>query len=151
MTKVAVCPDCGLHRLVRFALPHPRRRCRSCAVIARHATAVSRVGKPICPLCRDPRRAATRPRGLCFACYADPANRELVPSTSKYAVGTRHNFSGCAPMPEHPTDAAPGTEAKIEALEQRAKRKQALFHPDDNPGDCDHLRWTALRRLAEVA
>jgi len=55
----------------------------------------------------------------------------MFPSTSKYARRGVGNFSGNAPLPAAPTTAAPGTPEKLAVLEQRAKLKQALFHPAD--------------------
>ena len=72
-----------------------------------------------------------RPRGLCWSCYYTPGVKELYPSTSKYARRGVGNFSGNAPLPDAPTTAGPGTPEKLAVLEQRAKMKQALFHPAD--------------------
>ena len=72
-----------------------------------------------------------RPRGLCWSCYYTPGVKELYPSTSKYARRGVGNFTGNAPLPDAPTTAAPGTPEKLAVLEQRAKLKQALFHPAD--------------------
>ena len=72
-----------------------------------------------------------RPRGLCWSCYYTPGVKELYPSTSKYARRGVGNFTGSAPLPSAPTTAAPGTPEKLAVLEQRAKMKQAIFHPAD--------------------
>ena len=72
-----------------------------------------------------------RPRGLCWSCYYTPGVKEQYPSTSKYARRGVGNFSGSAPLPASPTTAAPGTPEKLAVLEQRARLKQALFHPAD--------------------
>ena len=55
----------------------------------------------------------------------------MYPSTSKYARRGVGNFTGNAPLPPSPTTAAPGTPEKLAVLEQRARLKQALFHPAD--------------------
>ena len=39
------------------------------------------------------------------------------------------------PTPKHPTNALPGTEAKIRVLEERVKTGLALWHPDDKRYD----------------
>jgi hypothetical protein len=72
-----------------------------------------------------------RPRGLCWSCYYAPGVKEQYPSTSKYARRGVGNFSGNAPLPAAPTTAAPGTPEKLAVLEQRARLKQAIFHPAD--------------------
>jgi hypothetical protein len=86
--------------------------------------------KPMCRHCQKVR--SNRPRSLCWTCYYTPGVRELFPSTSKFARRGVGNFCGTAPLPDFATDAAPGTEAKIQILIERAAKRQALFHPDDN-------------------
>jgi hypothetical protein len=77
------------------------------------------------------RRKAVRPRGLCCPCYDDPEVRALHPSTSRYARrGVGHDGGG---VPLTATDAAPGTEAKVQVLEERARLGVDLWHPDDRP------------------
>lgn len=34
-------------------------------------------------------------------------------------------------LPEQPTTAAPGSDAKVQVMIERASRREALFHPDD--------------------
>jgi hypothetical protein len=34
-------------------------------------------------------------------------------------------------VPQQPTTAAPGSEAKVRVMIERASRREALFHPDD--------------------
>lgn len=90
-----------------------------------------------------------RPRGLCWSCYYTPGVKDLYPSTSKYARRGVGNFSGNAPLPDAPTTAAPGSPEKLAVLEQRAKLKQALFHPSDatfagDPRPLAFLRETAV-------
>lgn len=75
-----------------------------------------------------------RPRGLCWRCYYTPGVLELYPSTSKYARRSYQNFSGPA-APCEPTDALPGTEAKLRVLESRAANGQELFHDRDAKSD----------------
>lgn len=70
-----------------------------------------------------------RPRGLCWSCYYAPGVRERYPiSQSKYAKrGVDNNLGQRA----EPTDATPGTAAKIAVLAARAARGELLFHPQD--------------------
>lgn len=84
-------------------------------------------------LCRHCQKTkSTRPRGLCWTCYYTPGIRDRYPSISKFARRGLGNFNLQAPLPDLPTDAAPGSEAKILILMERARLKQALFHPDDS-------------------
>jgi hypothetical protein len=83
----------------------------------------------ICLRCQM--KKPNRPRGLCWSCYYTPGVREQFPSTSKFTrrgVGISY---GNAPLADFPTDAEPGTEAKIMILMERAARRRALFHPLD--------------------
>src|SRR5262245_37917882 len=72
-----------------------------------------------------------RPRGLCWSCYYTPGVKDQYPSTSKYARRGVGNFTGNAPIAPEPTTAAPGTPEKMMVLEERARLKQALWHPLD--------------------
>lgn len=85
-----------------------------------------------------------RPRGLCWSCYYTPGVKELYPSTSKYARRGEGNFTGNAPLPTAPTMAAPGSAEKAAVLAERARMKQALWHPLDARFEGDP------RALAEV-
>ena len=83
----------------------------------------------ICRNCKA--KKSNRPRGLCWSCYYTPGVREQFPPTSKFTrrgVGISY---GNAPLADFPTDAEPGTEAKIMILMERAARRRALFHPLD--------------------
>jgi hypothetical protein len=73
----------------------------------------------------------SRPRGLCWGCYYTPGLRERYPSTSKFGRRGVGNFNGNCPLPAFPTQASPGTPEKIAVLEERARLKQCLWHPDD--------------------
>jgi hypothetical protein len=77
---------------------------------------------------RDP---ASRPRGLCWSCYYTPGVRERFPSSSKFARRGVDDFNGRAALPPAPTMALPGTPEKVAILEQRARQRQALWHPLD--------------------
>jgi hypothetical protein len=85
----------------------------------------------VCRHCQ--RSVVNRPRGLCWTCYYTPGVREQYPSTSKYAHRGIGNFNGPAPTPAFATDALPGTPEKVAVLEERARRKQSLWHPEDAP------------------
>ena len=72
-----------------------------------------------------------RPRGLCWACYYRPGVRDLYPSTSKFGCRGIGNGHKNTLLPDRPTCALPGTEAKIRVLGERARLGQSLWHPDD--------------------
>jgi len=101
-------------------------------------------------LCRHCNRVnSNRPRGLCWSCYYSPGVRDLYPSTSKFARRGVGNGNRVVETPE-PTDALPGTPEKIEVLEERARRGQALWHPLDARLDGSHIA-AREEQLAEVA
>jgi hypothetical protein len=82
-------------------------------------------------LCRHCQKVkSNRPRGLCWTCYYTPGVRDLFPSTSKFARRGVRDFNGRTRTPE-PTDALPGTSAKVAVLEERARLGLALWHPLD--------------------
>lgn len=56
-----------------------------------------------------------------------------------------------ARMPQ-PTDAWPGSAAKIEVLRERLERKEVLFHPDDvGYRSCTHIeQWLSIVRESRV-
>ena len=83
-------------------------------------------------ICRNCNRSkVNRPRGLCWSCYYRPGVREQYPSTSKFARRGVGNFCGAAARPTKPTAAQPGTPEKLAVLEERARLRQELWHPDD--------------------
>src|SRR5438552_3173087 len=83
-------------------------------------------------VCRHCSRCkVNRPRGLCWSCYYTPGVKERYPSTSKYARRGVGNFNGNAPLPDVPTTAVPGTREKLAVLAERARSRQAMFHPAD--------------------
>ena len=98
---------------------------------------------PICKHCQKSK--VNRPRGLCWSCYYTPGVKEMYPSTSKYARRGVGNFTGNAPVAPRPTCFAPGTAEKMAVLEERAKNKQALWHPFDAQyeGDPRPMRFLA--------
>lgn len=83
----------------------------------------------ICQHCRLKR--ASRPRGLCWTCYYADGVRDMHPPTSKYGRRGPGNFYCKSKLPPFPTNAAPGSPEKLAILEQRARLRQALFHPND--------------------
>ncbi len=83
------------------------------------------------------RNRVNRPRGLCWSCYYAPGVRERYPSTSKFAKRGVGNGNGMAPLPSSPTGARPGSPEKVAILEQRARQRQALWHPQDAPMDAE--------------
>jgi hypothetical protein len=83
----------------------------------------------ICRHCQNAK--VSRPRGLCWSCYYRPGVRDRYPSTSKYGKRGPGNFNGLAPLPAVPTAATPGSPEKVAILEERARLKLALWHPDD--------------------
>jgi hypothetical protein len=64
-------------------------------------------------------------------CYYRPGIRELYPSNSKFARRGIIDFNGRIRLPLYATRALPGTPEKIAVLEERARLRQELFHPDD--------------------
>jgi hypothetical protein len=105
-------------------------------------------------MCRHcARHRVNRPRGLCWSCYYNPAIRPRYPSTSKFARRGVDDFNGRVPLPPEPTDALPGSPAKVDILARRARLHQALWHPADAP--MDRSVWAAqvppTRRVAAGA
>ena len=74
------------------------------------------------------RRVVSRPRGLCWSCYYTPSVRDRYQPAR---IPGFNDFYGQADPPLKPTRALPGTLEKVEILEQRASRGQALWHPED--------------------
>lgn len=102
-------------------------------------------------MCRNCQKSkANRPRGLCWTCYYTPGVRDLFPSTSKFARRGVGNFNGNTPLPDEPTDASPGSDAKIMILMERAAKRQSLFHPLDSifASDQSALEAIALRQAS---
>lgn len=71
----------------------------------------------------------SRPRGLCWACYYASGVRDRYPPLA----GPQGVPDGNGPRqpPAWPTDARPGTPAKLAVLCQRASRGWSLWHPGD--------------------
>ena len=83
-------------------------------------------------LCQHCQQAPiSRPRRLCWVCYYTSGVRDRYPSTSKFGRRGIGNFNGRAPLPAAPTGATPGSIAKVAVLEERARLKQSLWHPQD--------------------
>lgn len=81
--------------------------------------------------CHCNKRRASRSRGLCWLCYEDPEIRNLYQPISKFGVRGVMDRNGCRPQPLKATNALPGSLEKIAELEQRAKRGESLWHPQD--------------------
>jgi hypothetical protein len=92
----------------------------------------------VCRHCGHSR--VNRPRGLCWSCYYKPGVRERYPSTSKFARHGIGNGNEMAPLPTEPTRARPGSPEKVAVLEDRARRRQALWHPLDAGMDSESYR-----------
>jgi len=95
--------------------------------------------------CRHCKRdRVNRPKGLCWTCYYTPGLRERYPSVSKFGQRGIGNGNAWAPLPSEATSALPGTPEKVAVLEDRARRRQALWHPQDAPLDREcHLLGVA--------
>ena len=83
----------------------------------------------ICHCCHV--RLISRPRGLCWRCFYTPGVRDRFPSKSKYARRGVGNGNGNGKLPPFPTHATPGSDEKIAVLEERARMKVLLWHPED--------------------
>jgi hypothetical protein len=90
--------------------------------------------RPLCPHCRRFVVAVGYP--LCWTCRQKPEVRALFPRRrSKFGRrGTGIGVNSKAPLPASPTDAVPGSEAKILVMMDRASKRQQLFHPEDAIG-----------------
>ena len=107
-------------------------------------------------LCRHCQKVkSNRPRGLCWSCYYTPGVREQYPSTSKFAQRGIDDFNGPTSLPFAPTSALPGTPEKLAVLAERARLKQALWHPldatlEDAALPSEDVSLPATRVLLEV-
>lgn len=82
-----------------------------------------------CRCCSKPRRLHRR--GLCWTCYYTPGVRERFPPTSRFANRGVPDGDDARPLPPTPTSAPRGSEAKIRALQERARLRASLWHPKD--------------------
>jgi hypothetical protein len=80
---------------------------------------------------------ASRPRGLCWACYHAPGVRDLYPVTSKFHRACVYSDGRLPPAPPAPTGALPGTPEKLAVLEERAAGGYRLWHPLDYVPDAE--------------
>jgi hypothetical protein len=79
------------------------------------------------PQCRHCHAAAvSRPRGLCWRCFYTPGIKEKYPSTHR-GIGLKQPTGPAS----FPTNALPGSDAKIEIMKLRAGLRQELYHPQD--------------------
>jgi hypothetical protein len=113
-----------------------------CAIILPLGEAKPVTVSVVCKHCRQ--RKVNRPRGLCWTCYYTPGVKNLHPSVSKFG---RRGVGGLNRnrLPDGPTDAPPGSEAKLAILAERARLNVSLWHPLDAryPGDV-HATTEAL-------
>lgn len=79
-----------------------------------------------CIHCR--RRAASRPRLLCGPCYHNMRIRNKYPTLGKYTQDTNAQSQ----YARRPTDAIPGSEAKIRIMMDRVDNGLSAFHPFDS-------------------
>lgn len=93
-----------------------------------------------CKHCKAFRR--TQGRGLCVACYDNPSIRKFYPrlevqqhgdktyaNTNVEHAQTGNNKAGS--LPQHPTQARPGSGEKICVMIERLDNKHTLHHPKD--------------------
>ena len=108
----------------------------------------------------------SRSRGLCFRCFYSPDGIRALypvgsgnPATAKYTrfcdrdPSVTPDFMGQAALPDVPTTAAPGTEAKMRVMKRRVKARRAVHHPADAryAGDRRPLEWMQKRQGREIA
>jgi hypothetical protein len=94
-----------------------------------------------CAHCAKPVSVRRTRRRLCRRCYGSPADGNTFPGVRAQYCQTgslaslhgedtnKRDFAGPAPLPPR-TQLDPGP-AKVSVLQARAKRRQALFRPDD--------------------
>jgi len=112
-----------------------RAQCFAAPDFFRESPMPTHVDRGICRHCHC--KPVARPRGLCWPCYYRPGVRECYPSVSKFArhgLGTGNRRP--AP-PAQPTTALPGSQEKLEVLQQRAGLRQELWHSGDATVDLD--------------
>lgn len=99
-----------------------------------------RQGADLCRHCH--KLPINRPRGLCWSCYYKPDVRTMYPSHAVHGQNGIHNDTRMADrgLPPTPTEAPPGSEAKIRVMIERAAARQTLDHPQDEPMDRDSRR-----------
>ena len=81
-----------------------------------------------CPECSRPGFRRTFRRCLCRSCYAI---RQVRDRYRPFRFRDVYDDARTANIPDVPTDALPGTEAKIQVMCERARNHQLLFCPDD--------------------
>lgn len=116
-----LCPRC--YRLHRGEYP----------IVGRKLSA-----EPRCLHCKH--WAASTARGLCRRCFDNLDIREQYPhyGTRQHVgdlarFGRRGTGNGNAKscLPDAPTSAEPGSPEKIQIMQERARRRESLFHPLD--------------------
>lgn len=81
-----------------------------------------------------------RTRRLCHRCLMNPDIRLLYPAVphASYREGVGLERKGSKPLGRShgvPTQAPPGTSAKLQVMEERAELGLSLFHPRDSQPD----------------
>lgn len=79
------------------------------------------------------RKRVYRPRGLCWSFYENLDVRSQYEPLNKYGKRGRrgHDARNGAYLSAEPTEDLPGTEGKVQTMEERAARGEGLFHPRD--------------------
>lgn len=97
------------------------------------------MGEETCMHCQE--RQAHSCRGLCRRCYVTltPAEKQSYPDRRHVANGDARNpWRDChnrrGRLPASPTDALPGSEAKILVMQERVARGELPCHPRDARG-----------------
>lgn len=128
-TVLAICLHCQ-----KLRRPYHRGLCVACyRSEARnlYPTLLRRTAAEVPPeqLCKHCQiRVCWRARGLCGTCYELPELRH------KYQT-QRESVCILPTRPPQPTDAAPGSPAKVAVLEARYAAGEYLWHPLDAKGD----------------
>ena len=102
----------------------------------------ARVRGRFCRHCGE--RPATRPRSLCYTCYANGDSGEQYPHLSTFGVGL--GYRADPPLPGEPTSAEPGSPEKVAVMATRAERGEQLHHPCDLGID----RWPYRRHCSRA-
>lgn len=86
----------------------------------------------VCQHCQEARKLMRR--NLCKRCYMDRKIRyryRSIPGPRRPETAPGVVLPSSYRMPGTPTQAVPGSEEKIMILQERASRRESLFHPQD--------------------
>jgi hypothetical protein len=99
----------------------------------------------LCKHCHK-KPAARGKRGLCWGHYQDREIRHRYPISpfrpDLLAKAVTRFLDAVFPPSGEPTDAPPGTEARLQVYALRAERHEPLFHPQDTYADARPILWT---------